>query len=83
MTNQNICGTCIYFDAIHEICTYQTSRTLQGKALDKRRATSPACWEGYLRQPEPGEMMHLFQKNRIQHDGAILSHEDVDLFPLN
>ncbi len=82
MTKQNICVTCLYFDAAHEMCTYNIVKTLHGKAFDKRRTLSPACWEGFLRKPEPGEMIRLLEKNRIQHTRSDLVHSQISDFTL-
>ena len=73
-----VCGTCTFFDSIHEICQFLSSSRL---VVERRRAESPACWQGYLRKAAPGELTRLFEKNRLPEEWTIPRDIGVSLVP--
>ena len=65
MMNTATCNTCSHFDANHEMCLAMAISTHVGLSFATRTSESPACWEGYCRKTEPGEISDLFEQNRI------------------
>lgn len=47
------------------MCMRRPVLTDTGPVFELRTAETPACWLGYCREPEPGEVTEIFKKMTV------------------
>jgi hypothetical protein len=47
------------------MCTRRPILTNTGPVFEFRTTETPACWLGYCRNPEPGEVAEIFEKMTV------------------
>lgn len=77
MLPQPTCQTCHYFEAAHSMCTRRPILTNTGPVFELRTAQTPACWLGYCRNPEPGEVTGIFEKMTVVREEEISPIQSV------
>ena len=77
MYTPNVCGTCAFFNGIHEICRFLGTTRIE---YERRQAISPACHEGYMRKREPKELTRLFERNQMPPQWSKAKESKLSLF---